>query len=174
MYVCMHIYVHYFGYLLIQVGRKRAEQGISASYRTQLRTFLEGHGGFFGEELARLANDEAHKKDNNINGNKPEAPSTEQQQKSIAETYADEDKGRKVDYQDPHQSNGHQIHNVIEAVKSKGMEREHHVEEMFNQGLDVTIEDQSEQSGDDSAILENLHNSFAESGTNGLVMSLSY
>ena len=134
---------------------------------------MEGHGGFFGEELARLANDEAHKKDN-INGNKPEAPSTEQQQKSIAETYADEDKGRKVDYQDPHQSNGHQIQNVIEAVKSKGMEREHHVEEVSDEGFDVTFEDKSEQSGDDSAILENLHNSFVESGTKGAVMSLSY
>ena len=113
MSVCLCIH---FEYLLIQVGRRKAEKGIKSSYRRHHRNFLDGHGGFFVEEFERLANDEEQKKDNNINKNKPEASSTEHQKKLVEETYEDEDNDSP--YQEQYQSNRHQIENVADAAKS--------------------------------------------------------
>ena len=124
MYVCMYMYIN-FACLLIQVGREKAEHGIISSYGQPRRSLLGGDGRHFGKDLARLANEETHKNDSSINRNKPEVPNTEQQQKVIAETYADDDK--EVPYQEQHKSDEHQMQNVIEAAKLKTVENEHHV-----------------------------------------------
>ena len=158
-------------YLLIQVGRDKAESVIVRSQQHFHQSFMDNHGGLFDEELASLANGESPKKDKNINGTNPEVLNTEQQQKLIAETYAEEDK--EVPYKEQYQSNGRQMENAIVAVKSKEVEKEHHFEEVSDDSLDITFSDFTDscsdlsdsESGDDRCTLESLQDSFVEMGT---------
>ena len=125
----------------------------------------------FDKKLSRLANDEAHKKDNNIHGNKPEAINTEQQQRLVEETWADEEK--EAPYREQHQSNRHQLGNAIEPVRSKATEQDHLVEDMSDESLDITFSDEGDWSEGDSCVLESLQDSFVEVGTKEGGISLS-
>ena len=142
------------------------------SHKRYRRNFLDNLGGFFDEELTKLANDEARKKGSSITGNKSEPLNTEWQQKLIAETYVDEDK--EVPYHEPHQSNRHQIEDEIVAVKSKEAEKEHSGEGRLNDSFDITFSDESDHPVDDVCVLGNLNDSFVEMGTREVGMLLSY
>ena len=157
-------------YLILQVGRRKGEDVIRASYRRYRRSFLDEHGGFFDEELAQLARDEACKKDNRINWDKGHVISTKQQQRSIAETYVGINKG--VNYPEQCQSHQHLINNVSETVKSKEMEKEQHDKKVFDKSPNKAMKYESNLPRDDSDVMENLQDSFAEKRTKDDVISL--